>query len=96
MTKSEILVQLAEHRDELTAALGDLEGEAPFPAGPEIEGLELNAADYNEARQLLSDLTTLQDRVSGLQARIAGELAGMRRPRASPFKPAPRAIDTSL
>lgn len=96
MNGSEILDQLTEHQQELAAALADLDRDDAFPAGPEVSGLELSADDHDRARQVLTDLTALQERVAGLQTRIAGELAGMKRARMSPSKPAPRAVDTSL
>lgn len=102
MSGSEILERLVEHHEQLAAALSnDLDSHDAFPTGPDIAGLtsagvELTDADRDRARQVLADLTSLQDRVAGLQTRIAGEIAGMRRTNVTAAKPAPRALDTSL
>jgi len=99
---SEILELFSEHHEQLAAALThDLDSDGALPPGPDIAdligaGIELTEADHDAARQLLADIASLQDRVAGLQTRIAGEIAGMRRPSVVPAKPAPRALDTSL
>ena len=65
-----------------------------------LEALELprdidaSPADLPRAEELLSQLRDAEARIVGLRRRIAGEIAGLKRPSRAPRYTAPRLVDT--
>ena len=94
---------LAEVLDLIDAQLAeidafDLAGEgAALPTGPELPAeVHADARDRARAEALLADLRAAEAKVIGLRRRVAGEIAGLKRPTRSPRYTAPRVLDTAL
>ena len=94
---SQALRNFAQHLGTVASILANgLDEDTEFPDAPVLDVTELTQTDLPAATLALEDLARLQERIAGMQTRLAGEIAGMRRTRLDPAKPAPRSLDTSL
>lgn len=93
------LSQILELIDGRLAEIEDLAlaPERELPPAPELPA-EVGAipADLQRAQELLDDVRAAEARIVGLRRRIAGEIAGLKRPARAPRFTAPRLIDTVI
>lgn len=94
-TLADVLDLIDDRLAEIDAYTSETETEPPDPL--DLPGSVTATADDRErAEALLADLRSAEARVIGLRRRIAGEIAGLRRPNRAPRFCAPRLLDTSL
>lgn len=89
-----LLDELDDYRRALEAAA--LDGDAALPTAPTIPAdATLSPDDIATAGELLTLIQATEERLSGLKMRVAGELAGIRRPKGPTLRRTPRTVDTS-
>ncbi len=62
----------------------------------DLGGVDLGSEDRDRAETILAELEHLLAHVEGMKTRIAGELAGLRRPNREAHRRMPRTLDTTL
>ena len=95
-TLDQVLDLIDERLAEIDALAFDVDTDLP-------EALDLPAVvhatdgtDRERAEALLAELRATEARVIGLRRRVAGEIAGLKRPTRAPRFTAPRLVDTAL
>jgi hypothetical protein len=95
-TLDSLLDLIDERLAEIDAFAVDPDPERHQPAELELPAtVDASPADLVRANELLRDLRAAEARITGLRRRIAGEIAGLRRPTRGRKFTAPRMVDTT-